>query len=119
MTATSQGFQIEGNAIHLARHLTDTHIDELVSWSCLLDDVKIELSGISFRISLRELRDTGRLHFHAIHDGPGKDRTWSRRVQSGASSKDLVALIVSDVRAIRREFRLLEPPTAALGPAAV
>ncbi|MGW6565227.1 hypothetical protein [Streptomyces sp. NPDC054975] len=107
-TANSQGYRIEGNAPQLAGHFANARIEGLVGWTCLGDDVHVRLARISLRVNLHDLRHSGRLHFRAVHDGPGKDRTWTRRVPGEATPKDVVALIVSDIDAIRGEFRRLE-----------
>lgn len=108
-------FRRDGTSLPLARHLAAARIEELLCWSCLHDEVRVELPGISVRIRIWDLAGIHRLTFHAAHDGPGKERTWSRSVV-GADAPRIAAVIVSDVNAIRREFRRLEGAVRPPGP---
>ncbi|MFG2653448.1 hypothetical protein [Streptomyces sp. NPDC048436] len=108
MRTVSNGYRIDGNSLHLAKYMAEAEIKDLVRWSCLKDEIRIELERISVRVSQASLEDSGVLHFHADHEGPAKARTWVRSIGRTISAREIATLIISDVEAIRREFRLLE-----------
>ncbi|UXY19858.1 hypothetical protein N8I84_14815 [Streptomyces cynarae] len=112
MATRVRKFHVAGTAARLARHLLDADVEQLVRFSCVGDEVTLDIPDTHFHVHLRESGDSFQLQFRMTHDGPAKPRSWSRRLPVSDGLPGIARCIAGDVRTMARE---LAPLTAAAG----